>query len=129
MRNFFGGALGAIVVLFAAAIIYPQYCDYRAAAETSLWLGVAETTIKPYIAETAMRNKTVRGSGVGVPKPVFPANNTPTLEITPDGMIIMQGGREGQLVVLIPSLAEGKVTWRCLGGSRHDVMSSCRMEK
>ncbi len=127
MRDFYLGAAAATVVLLAAAfLIYPQYSDYRAAAETSQWLAVAEMSMKPYIAEKAKRAKTLAGSGVGLPKPVFAVSNMPDLEITPDGMIFMRGGRDGQLVVLIPSLAEGKVTWRCVGGSRHDVTSECQ---
>jgi hypothetical protein len=40
------------------------------------------------------------------------------IEIAKSGTVFMWGGDDGQLAVLIPRLADGKVVWRCVGGSR-----------
>lgn len=119
MPCFFKGALGALAVLIGAAIIIPQYSDYRAAAETSGWLAQMDP-IRLKIEENAKRLKTMAGAGKHIDLPASPPGVT-FFEIRDSGEIIMHGGRDGQLVILTPSFAEGTVTWRCLGGPAKDV--------
>ncbi len=120
MPCFFKGALGTLLVLVLAAIIVPQYSDYRAAAETSEWLA-AVSPMKMQIEQNALRLKTLTGAGKQIDPPRFAPHNVPQYEIRDSGEIILYGGRHGQFVMLTPSLADGKVTWRCLGGSKQDI--------
>ena len=69
MRCFFGGALGALILFLIAAIIIPQYSDYRAAAETSRWLAQMEP-IRLKIEENAKKLKTTAGAGKHIDLPV-----------------------------------------------------------
>lgn len=120
MPCFFKGALGALAVLLLAAIIVPQYSDYRSAAETSLWMAKMEP-VKMMIEENAIRLKTLNGAGKHIDKaPYAPANAT-FFEIRDSGEILLRGGRDGQFVMLTPMLSDGTVTWRCLGGSKQAV--------
>ena len=118
MKCFFKGMGGAILVLLAAAIIVPQYADYRAALETSDWLS-SVTSTTDVITTNVKRLKTTTGSGVGVARPVIAQRPPSLVEIADNGVIFLKGGREGQFVVLIPSYVDGKVVWRCIGGPSH----------
>ncbi len=123
MPCFFAGAMGALAILIGAAIIIPQYSDYRAAAETDRWL-VQMGPIKLMIEENAMRLKTMAGAGKHIDLPaslLSPPPGATFFEIRDSGEIIMHGGRDGQLVILTPTLSDGRVTWRCLGGPTRDV--------
>ncbi len=120
MPCFFRGALGALAVLFIAAIVVPNYSDYRARAETSLWLSQMEP-VRLRIEDNAKRLKTMGGAGKQLDLPAALLPKVALLEIRDSGEIILQGGRDGQLVILTPSYAAGKVTWRCLGGTTRDV--------
>lgn len=120
MPCFFKGALGAFLVLVAAAIIVPQYSDYLSAAETSLWLSKMEP-VKMMVEENSGKLKTLNGAGRHIDKAAFAPNNVTFFEIRDSGEILLQGGRDGQFVMLTPTLDNGKISWRCLGGSRKAV--------
>jgi hypothetical protein len=126
MKCFLRGIFGTVVVLVIVAVVYPQYSDYQAAAETSMWLYHLDET-KKLIAANAERNQSLIGSGVNVTHPKFSSKSPEYVEITQDGIILVQGGREGQLVVLMPNLKAGKVKWICRGGSKK-VTTGCRDE-
>lgn len=116
MKSFFLGALGAILVLVAAALIYPQYSDYRAAAETSGWLAEVLPTTQA-ITDNTLRLNTTTGAGFGIPKPTFQSHTPSLIEVTANGTVFLKGGTDGQIIVLYPELSGGKVVWRCRGGS------------
>lgn len=116
MRCVAKGFIGTLIVLVLAALIIPQYCDYRAAAETDSWLYQIITT-QDSIEENIIRNKTVIGSGTGVQSPKFSKHPPSYVKITDNGDIFLKGGHEGQLVVLIPTIKDSKVEWACIGGS------------
>ena len=46
--------------------------------------------------------------------------------ISPNGVITVQGGDAGQMLVLIPTLEEGEVTWRCIGGPYKMMGRECQ---
>jgi hypothetical protein len=119
------GLAGGFFGLFAALIALSQYSDYRAASETTTWLVEVEPTLEA-IAAAAKARGTIEGSGTGVALPTFQSPPLEYARVTSDGTVIMRGGREGQLLVLVPSLAEGEVAWRCVGGSRTSVAIRCR---
>jgi hypothetical protein len=117
MSCFGKGFFGALIVLIMTAIILPQYSDYAASAETSVWM-YQVAPVQDYVAANAERNRTLVDSGVGAKRPEFSSNAPSLFEVTKEGTIFLQGGHGGQLVVLIPTLADRKVSWRCLGGPR-----------
>lgn len=122
--SFFYGALGALLVLAAAAIIIPQYSDYKAAVESARWVNdVAEA--QSLIEQRAIATNSLESAGVDVPLPKIVNGPVHYLEITHDGRIYIKGGAEGQLIVLIPYLEDNKVVWRCIGGSSKSVATTC----
>ena len=121
MKSFFIGCFGALSVLFAAAVIIPQYSNYIASSETSTWLAeVAPTTHAITVNITRLKNTT--GSGIDVKKPIFSNPKPSLIEVTDDGIILLKGGSDGQFVTLIPEVTNGAVAWRCIGGSSHATL-------
>ena len=118
------GFIGTLIVLVLAVLIVPQYCDYQAAVETASWLNQV-ATIKDSIEENIIRNKTTIGSGAGVRPPKFSEHPPSYARVTDNGEIFLKGGREGQLVVLIPAIKDSQVEWACIGGSSK-ATRSCR---
>jgi hypothetical protein len=47
-----------------------------------------------------------------------------TLEVVDSGVVIIQGRREKQTFVYIPSMVEGSVSWRCIGGPDYVIHDS-----
>ena len=123
MKCFFKGMLGALTMLFAAAFVVPQYSDYRAASETSSWLNEIEPT-KDAISAKILRLRTTSGAGLGIPRPIITRHTPSLIEVTDAGIIFLKGGRDGQVVVLIPSFSANQVSWHCIGGSSH-ATGSC----
>lgn len=117
MSCFGKGFFGAFIVLAVAAFIVPQYSDYAASAETSAWMAQV-APVQAHVAANAEREQSLVNAGQDAKRPNFSRHAPAYFEITKDGMIFIQGGREGQLIVLVPTLTEGKVSWRCIGGSR-----------
>lgn len=117
------GALGALTVLIVTAIALPHYSEYSARAEALSWYGLLGPT-RVAIGEKALRLNSTHGAGVGVVTPT--PEGASSITITTDGLIFVVGAREGQLMVLVPALAGGKVTWQCLGGSRKAMPAPCR---
>ena len=124
MKCFITGMLGALLALIAAALLIPLYGDYRSRAETSIWLSFS-SAIKSQIAQNAIRDKTLSNSGHGVKIPVE-FRSSPVVTVTDSGIIIMQGKKYGQVLTLVPKLADNKVTWSCIGGPAKDVPPFCR---
>lgn len=121
MKCFVKGMAGALLVLIAAAIIAPQYSNYVASSQTSIWLIEIEPTTEA-ITSNILRLQTVSGSGVGIPRPVI-SHYTPSLiEVTDSGTVFLKGGSDGQFVALVPAFSNGVVTWRCIGGSAHATL-------
>jgi hypothetical protein len=122
LGSFSWGALGAIVVLVAAAIVVPQYSDYRSRAEAYNMLVIAEP-LQRSVETHALASHTLQGSGVGVTM----APEFFDAFVQQDGAIILHNRNAfGQLLMLQPTLQGGNITWRCMGGPPQDVPTSCR---
>ncbi len=128
MRSFIYGSLGALLILIAASIIVPQYCEYRAQSEVSVWLQLIKTT-KAEIESNIVSINSVENSGIGVSLPQSLKLNFDYSHVNRDGIIFLKGGIEGQLITLTPFLDKGKVRWLCLGGSEPDMVSECKFHK
>ena len=46
--------------------------------------------------------------------------------VSAEGMIVAQGMKRGQIVILMPSHENGKIMWRRMGGSFRDMSLQCR---
>jgi hypothetical protein len=126
MRAFLFGFLGALVALVATTLVVAQYSDYRARAETAQWLSAVRTDVIPALSDKIARQGGVEGSGVGIAAPKWTGVPPTLFEITDDGIVLMRGGRDGQLLVMIPEWRDGAVTFRCLGGSAKATPGGCR---
>ena len=126
MKCFLLGVLGASLGFLGTVLVYSQYCDYRAAAQTSGWMAEVEPAQRA-VEANAVRLGALSGAGLSVAKPRFTGQGPEHFEVTQDGLILMHGGLSGQLVALVPTWSPGGVQWRCLGGSRRDV-SGCKDE-
>jgi len=123
MRCFLIGFVGAVLGLVLSMVVGSQYSNYMAAAQTSSWLNEVEPVVQQ-VTGNIERLHGVSGSGRGVAAPHFSGNPPPPAMtmVTIDGAILLQGGYKGQAVVLVPEFNQGKTTWRCVGGSRHDTL-------
>jgi hypothetical protein len=126
MKCFLLGALGAILILIGSAFLWAQYSDYTARAQTSGWLNQV-TPLQDSIERFAIENSSLTGVTVKYnAASLFTPMNLDLVEVASNGTIALRGGSDGQFLVLIPSLAGGKVTWRCLGGSAKAMTYQCR---
>ena len=127
MKRFWQG-FGAAILLGAvgAFVVYPQYADYRSMSQTSVMLTFLRVELQDKIESKAVRLGTLEGGGSGVSMVPSPGNFMRTVHVEPNGLIVAKGGARGQVLVLLPSLSQGKVTWRCVGCADQDVPSQCR---
>lgn len=127
MKITFGFLMGTTIFFVSFFWAYPNYSDYRAAAETSEWL-VQIQSIQDAIEEYVLEKGSVLELGSDFDREVFQFHsmNLDVFEITKHGEIILRGGGDGQVVILIPSLDRTRIIWRCIGGSRRAVPSRCK---
>jgi hypothetical protein len=127
MRSFLLGFCGALTVLVASAMLAPFYSDYRAAAETSAWMNEIRP-LQRQIEEAALKQGTLRGVKERLGQISLDAPALDVLEVLDGGAIVLRGGRNGQLLVVVPSFDSGKVSWRCIGGSKNAVLGACKQK-
>ena len=127
MKRFWQG-FGTAILLVAIAVfvVYPQYADYRSMSQTSVMLSFLRVELQDKIEAKAVQLGTFEGVGRGVSMVSSTGNFLREVHVEPNGLIVAKGGARGQILVLLPSLSQGKVTWRCVGGADHDVPSQCR---
>jgi hypothetical protein len=119
---FLRGILGGSVVLLAAAVAIPQYADYKErAANTDIFNEALP--LREAIEARIVELGSVENSGHGIQMP--DSKNYKAI-VTRDGVILMQGLRYGHVMALIPSLDQGAVSWRCIGGPSKDMSLKCR---
>jgi len=46
--------------------------------------------------------------------------------VSPNGAIAVQGGKSGQMFMLIPTKVDGTLSWRCIGGTYDTMPPTCR---
>lgn len=125
MKCFFIGMAGALLLLFTAAVLTPLYSDYRARSETNSWLAQVKP-VQAIIEESAMRNRTLHDAAIGIDSGTLSIAGTDLFEITSTGTIILRGGSDGQVIILVPALQGGRLIWRCIGGSTTAVPAECQ---
>ena len=127
LKCFLLGMLGAIVVLAAAAVLAPLYCDYDARAALSESL----QQLAPYrdaIEENISKEDSIDVSGVvvSIPSEAFRSLNLDYARVFPDGTIVIRHAKHHQVIIWEPSMTAGQISWRCVGGPRKDVPPECR---
>lgn len=126
MKCFFLGLLAvAIVIFFIPATIPLLYPGDLTFMQPMKWVELSDPSLKA-ISEAILRNQSTEGTGLGVAQP-NPSPHSPTVEITPNGNILLSGGDDGLLVALIPVYSDGKVAWHCLGGSSDLTSMACNI--
>ncbi len=126
-QSFAGGVPGELAALVLAEIVSAQYSGYSTRARTSEMLAAARP-LRDRVEANVLRLGTVRdsGSGVDVQELTQMQRTFRSVSVREDGLVLLEGANDGQMIVWIPSLSAGKVAWTCLGGSRRVVPSSCR---
>jgi hypothetical protein len=84
------------------------------------------TGIQPIIAENVLKEYPLSDVSVGVDKSMVDTREMNIFEITSAWTIIMRGGGDGQVVILILEVSGKNVVWECIGGSTKAVTSECR---
>jgi hypothetical protein len=125
-RYFLLGVIAGIVLFFSMFfLIYPQYSDYRARSETVVWLNLIQD-VKDDIEKKAISNGSFLGVNNEIDKDKFQAPGVELFEITETGVIILRGGRDGQVIILAPYFSEKNISWHCIGGSAQAVPIICQ---
>jgi hypothetical protein len=125
-RHFLSGVIAGIILFLVAFLwFYPLYSDYGAAAQTGWWFLTAER-VQVDIEQKAFGNPDFSKLDEELYKKEFRALGVDFFKITETGMIILRGGRDGQVTVLIPSFSGESVSWRCVGGSARSVSGNCK---
>jgi Tfp pilus assembly major pilin PilA len=126
MRCFLIGIAGFLVAALLAAIVIPQYADFRS-RET---LSEAMTAIAPlrmkiaeYLAKGPQK-PTEAGNAALTPREPIPGVNY--LKVMSDGTIVFRSARHGQLIVLEPEVRGSSVEWKCVGAPAREVPRHCR---
>ena len=115
------GAAGMFAALFGLKMLKGN--DAAAAEATSAWVDAVKPA-RDAIAARAIAAGSLAGAGSGVTLPAI-ANGPAYSGVGANGTIVLRGGEAGQLVVLVPMLANGKVSWQCIGGSKASVPEWC----
>ncbi len=127
--GFWKGFFSAIALVFLwFIVVVPQYHDYASRAQSAEILGLLGST-KDMVEEQIRRTGTLSGSGAGLKIQEWGRSDQDRINfrhVSSDGVIIIRGIREGQVMVLVPNLQSGVVTWECVGGSADAVPSACR---
>lgn len=119
---FIRGALGALVILIAAAVIVPQYADYKERAANAMMYDES-ASLRQAVEARILELGGIQNSGIGVQ---IPPPGSYRANLTRDGIIILQGAAFGHVLVLSPAFHEGAVIWQCTGGPPKDMPRQCR---
>jgi hypothetical protein len=109
--------LGVLLTLTILFFVWPQYSDYRSRAETDSWLVSLTESVKK---EELIKSIVDRDANAEIfadlkPKPDY-------IQITESSALVIKGGRDGQVVVLIP---KGNGEMSCVAGSTKASPKRC----
>ncbi len=121
MRNFVYGVLGAFLGIAIYLVVSPQYSDYRAKAETERWIYELEP-LQNRLAESYQ--KSGKFDVALTSQTALQLAEKPT--VYKSGTIVMQGGYAGQVLLMTPSVTNGKVQWHCWVGPKSAMPKACR---
>lgn len=115
-----------LIVFIPLAIFLPTYQCYNDRSTVASWL--AATSEVRSVVDTRIRNSgSTSHAGAGLQMTL--GIESVTGSVMDDGQIIVLGNAPAAALVLIPSLADGTVTWTCLGMPEKVVPMECRRER
>lgn len=111
---------GVLLSFLAMFLIWPQYSDYRAMTETSGWLItlIRDNDSKKNLID-AIAEKNIKAQIFSKLNP-----NPELIKITNSNVLIIKGGREGQLMILGEQEDGGLF---CMAGSRNASPKRCNI--
>jgi hypothetical protein len=116
-------SISFIVSFITLVIFMPMWSDYSSRTESYKILKHLERAKKEIEARFMNQRDHVNiGKDVSI-------ESSPIIGrafVSPDGIIFAQGEAHGQIMILIPSYSNGKMSWSCWGGSFKDVPFQCR---
>ena len=112
-----------IVSFISLAVFMPMRSDYSSRAESYKILEHLERTKKEIEARFMNQRDHVN---IGKDVSIESSSIIGRAFVSPDGIIFAQGEAHGQIMILIPSYSNGKMSWSCWGGSFKDVPFQCR---
>ena len=122
-RNIISWLFSFVVSLIFLMIALSMWTDYSSRAESYKILKHLERAKKEIEARFMNQRDHVNiGKDVSI-------ESSPIIGrafVSPDGIIFAQGEAHGQIMILIPSYSNGKMSWSCWGGSFKDVPFQCR---
>ena len=121
MKNFLYGAASALFVLMVLALIEASYCDYSDRVITNQML----ESLIPVQEDVASQLEENLEVSIDI-NAYSLSSEIKEMIVASDGLIAVQGGKAGQMFMLIPSVADSTVTWRCVGGAHEYMPIKCR---
>lgn len=103
-------------------IVLPMWSDYSSRAESYKILKHLERAKKEIEARFMNQRDHVN---IGKDVSIESSSIIGRAFVSPDGIIFAQGEAHGQIMILIPSYSNGKMSWSCWGGSFKDVPFQC----
>jgi len=116
-------SISFIVSFIALVIFMPMWADYSSRAESYKILKHLERTKKEIEARFMNQRDHVN---IGKDVSIESSSIIGRAFVSPDWIIFAQGEAHGQIMILIPSYSNGKMSWSCWGGSFKDVPFQCR---
>jgi hypothetical protein len=125
LLSFLVGSIGMLLLISGYFFVTIQYDNYILRSQTSAWFNEIGPLLEA--VEREIRQKNFRNVDVKNDEDIFlgKAKHVNTLVVTDSGLVIIRGGNIGQVVVLIPSLEEENVSWRCKGGPDYAIPRIC----
>ena len=120
MKAFLIGALGAIIILIAAALAILAYTDFTQRVITSeiiVSTGQQQKDIeKSILSKTPIQEQLLLNT----------TKHIQFIKVLNNGVILVKATGKGQMVVLTPTIHENSVNWSCIGSPNIWVPLKCR---
>lgn len=120
MKRFLQCFFAFLLAFFLFVVAVLSYSDYTARSQTAGWFKFitnTKTTLeKSLLANEAIKAYDFSNEDFKIKRGLVQSNGT----------IIMQGGLDNQVIVLIPTIQNNTVKWSCIGGSKEAVPFACR---
>lgn len=124
MKCFIYGITGVLLTMAVLFVLRTQYGDYLAKVESDRWM-TALGPLRKEVEEHAIERHSLNDSGVNIHKPQLD-KNVEIFDVFDSGVIVVKGGRVGQLLLLVPTMSGQNVTWRCMVGGKDAMPVQCK---
>ncbi len=115
------GMLGLLTSLLIYLVVLPIYSDYRAVVETEA-LVFKMDGLQRSVEDVFQKNGRLDFDPASADEMELDGQ---TVIVLRNGVLIARGGTDGQLVVQVPQVEEGKLRWRCFVGPERLTPTNC----